>query len=426
MRSRLMTALAAATVVSLALTGCSLGGDAGSDPNNPNQVEAITWWASGVEKTALYGMVKVFQEQNPDLQFIDASVRDPGGEKARMAIAARLDADNPPDTFQSSAGGALSDYVANGELQDLTSFYAQNGLNDVYRAALIELLSVDGKVYSVPSDIHRVNVLWTNNKLLTAAGIDPTVAPASMDAWIADLKKVQQSGVPYPLALGDDLTQMTLFENVLIADLGGVLYQNLWKSTKNWEGARLKTAIDHYGQLLDFVDPNARSQAWNETTQNVVDGTSAYMLMADYALSSFQRAGYIYGKQYSAMPTPGTVGNFDFLADSFTLPVGAVHDQAARAWLLTVSSAEGQKALSLIKGSIPARTDTVKTDFSPYQQTAIASLQLDTVVPSIAHGVAADPDWTKTITNAVVKFAGDRHPDALVNALIDAAHAALD
>ena len=426
MRSRPLTALAAATVVSLALTGCSLGSDAGSDPNNPNQVEAVTWWASGVEKTALAGLVTVFHDQNPDLQFIDASVRDPGGAKARLAIAARLDAGNPPDTFQSSAGAALSDYVSNGELQDLTSFYADNGLSDVYRAALLELLTVDGKIYSVPSDIHRVNVLWTNNKLLTAAGIDPAQAPENMDAWIGDLTKVRQSGVQYPLALGDDFTQLTLFENVLIADLGGVLYQNLWKSTKNWEGARLTTAIEHYGQLLEFVDPTAGSHAWNETTQAVVEGDSAYTLMADYALSSFQRAGYVYGRQYSAIPTPGTVGTFDFLADSFTLPVGAVHDGAARAWLLTVSSAEGQKALSLVKGSIPARTDTVAADFSPYQQTAIASLQLDTVVPSIANGVAADPGWTEAITEAVVKFGDDRHPEAFGNALIRAAHAALD
>lgn len=425
-RKRLAGVLAAVTAVALALTGCSLGGDAGSDPNNPNQVEAITWWASGLEKTALYDMLKVFAKQNPDIQFIDASVRGAGGDKARMSIGARLEAKNPPDTFQAAAGAGLTDYVAAGQLQDLTTFYAQNGLTDVYRAALLELLTVDGKIYSVPSDIHRVNVVWTNNELLTAGGVDPTVAPASVDAWIADLQKVRDSGVEYPLALGNGLTQVTLFENVLIADLGAVLYQNLWKSTKNWEGARLVTAVDHYQQLLDFVDPGTGSQEWSDTIQQVITGHAAYVVMADYALSSFQRAGFTYGKQYSSMPMPNTVGMFDFLADSFTLPVGAVHDTAARAWLLTVSSAEGQKALSLVKGSIPARTDTVETDYPPYQQGAIASLQLDTVVPSIANGIAASPDWTKTITDAVVKFEGDRHPDALVNALIAAAHTALD
>jgi glucose/mannose transport system substrate-binding protein len=425
MRPKIAALIAAATALALALGGCVFGGSAGSDPNNPNQVEAITWWASGVEKTALYDLVAQFKADNPDLQFIDASVRGAGGAKARQAIAARLDANNPPDTFQATAGAALTGYVEDGKLQDLTSFYAEHGLPDVYRAALLELLSVDGRIYSVPSDIHRVNVLWTNNPLLVKAGIDPTVAPANLDAWLADLEKVRASGIEYPLALGDELTQLQLFENVLIADLGAVLYQNLWKSPKNWEGAALRTAIDHYGRLLDYASPK-RSDDWTQATRKVVENDAAYILVADYALSSFQRAGFTTGKQYSAIPTPGTVGVFDFLADSFTLPVGAVHEKAAQAWLLTVSSAEGQKALSLTKGSIPARTDTVKTDYPPYQQTAIASLQLDTVVPSLAHGVAARPSWTKAIQDAVVKFGDDRKSEALANALIKAAHTALD
>jgi glucose/mannose transport system substrate-binding protein len=426
MRTRVTAIIAGLAAVALALTGCSIGGNAGSDPNNPNQVEAITWWASGVEKTALYDLVGVFTEQNPDLQFIDASVRGAGGAKARKSIAARLEANNPPDTFQASAGAALTDYVEAGELQDLTGFYADNGLNDVYRAALLELLTVDGKIYSVPSDIHRVNVLWTNNELLSDAGIDPAVAPANIDAWIADLQRVRDSGVEYPLALGNDLTQVQLFESVMISDMGAVLYQNLWKSTKNWEGDRLRAAVAHYGQLLEFIDPKGGSQEWSEATQRVVDGDSAYIVMADYALSSFQRAGFIYGKQYSASPMPGSVGVFDFLADSFTLPTGAVHEKAAQAWLLTVASAEGQKALSLTKGSIPARTDTVAAEYSPYQQSAIASFQLDTPVPSIAHGIAAEPDWMDEITGAVTKFRSDRKPEALLNSLIASAHKALD
>jgi glucose/mannose transport system substrate-binding protein len=425
MRSRLAAAIAVVTSAALVLAGCSVGGDAGSDPNNPNQVEAITWWASGTEKTALYDLVEVFTQANPDIQFIDASVRGAGGDKARKSIAARLAADNPPDTFQSAAGAALSDYVAKGDLQDLTKFYADNGLTDVYRAALLELLSVDGKIYSVPSDIHRVNVLWSDTRLLTAAGIDPKAAPANIDALLADLAKVRASGVQYPLALGDGLTRLQLFENVLIADLGAVLYQNLWKSTKNWEGGRLAVAIEHYGALLDYVDPASGSRDWTEVVQSVVDHDAAYVVMADYALAAFQNAGYTYGKQYVAMPMPGTVGVFDFTADSFTLPTGAVHDAAARKWLLTVSSAEGQKALSHAKGSIPARTDTVATDYPPYQQSAIASLKMDTVVPSVAHGIAADPDWLDDISTAVDRFGDDRRTAALAKALIAAADDAL-
>src|SRR5690606_16748374 len=117
----------------------------------------------------------------------------------------RLEADNPPDSFQSTAGAALSEYVDQGDLQDLSDFFADNGLTEVYRPALLDLLTVDGALYSVPSDIHRVNVLWANNGLLAASGVDPSVHPANIDAWIADLEKVRRSGVEFPLVLGDDL-----------------------------------------------------------------------------------------------------------------------------------------------------------------------------------------------------------------------------
>jgi len=426
MRPRIAAALAAGAALALALTGCGgPGASAGSDPNNPDQVEAITWWASGTEKTALYDLVAVFREANPELSFIDASVRGGGGAKARQAIAARLQAGNPPDTFQAAAGAALTGYVEAGQLQDLTAFYDEHGLRDAYRAALLELLSVEGRIYSVPCGIHRVNVLWTNSAVLTRAGLDPAAAPANIDEWLADLERVRKSGVRYPLALGNDWTQVQLFENVLLADLGAVLYQNLWKSTKNWEGKALTAAIDHYGRLLEYAAPTSASREWTDATRTVVEGDAAYIVMADFALASFQRAGFTTGKQYSAVPMPGTVGVFDFLADTFTLPEGAVHDRAARAWLLTVASAEGQKALAAVKGSIPARTDTVKEDYPPYQQDAIAALQLDTVVPSLAHGVAAAPRWTEEITSAVVQFGKDHRPGPFRKALIAAAKRAL-
>ncbi|HEX7834312.1 MAG TPA: ABC transporter substrate-binding protein, partial [Pseudolysinimonas sp.] len=308
-RSRFSAAIATVIAMTLVLVGCAgISSSAGSDPNNPDQVEAITWWTSGTEKTALYDMVAVFKQENPSLQFIDASVSGGGGEKARQAIAARLGSNNPPDTFQSGAGAALSDYVAQGKLQDLTSFYAQHGLTDVYRAALLEQLSVDGKIYSVPSGIHRVNVLWSNNTLLAAAGVDPAVAPLTISAWLDDLEEVRASGVEYPLALGNDWTQVQLFENVLLADMGAVLYQNLWKSTKNWEGKALRAAIDHYNRLLDYVAPHSGSKEWTEATDSVIEGDAAYVLMADFALAAFQRVGLESGGQFSAIPTPGTVG----------------------------------------------------------------------------------------------------------------------
>jgi len=418
MNSRFMKIATAIAAAALALTGCSAAGS-GSDPNNPNQLEAFTWWVAGSEKVGLDALVTTFELQYPGIEFLNASVAGGAGSNAKAALASRLEANNPPDTFQAHAGAELTDYIEAGQLQDLTQFYADNGLNDVFPETLIERLTVDGKIYSVPSNIHRANVVWANTSVLESAGIDPTVAPADLDAWIADLQKLQAAGVEHPLALGTEWTQLQLFENVLIADLGPDQYSGLWTGATNWNVLGVEDAVNDYGRLLDFVNPDYANMEWDQATQLVIDGDAAYNVMGDWAEAAFEQAGQTYDNQYTTFPTPGTDGVFDFLADSFTLPVGAPHEEAAKDWLTTISSAEGQKAFNLAKGSIPARTDAIASDYPAYQQTALASFAEDVVVSSLAHGAAARVGWSAGISTAVAKFGDDRHPEALVNTLIE-------
>src|SRR5689334_1149573 len=110
MRTRLARLLAAALAAALLLAGCASGtAEIGSDPNDPDQREHVAWWATVVGSTPLYGRSAEFTTTNPDTDFTTASVRGAAGAKAGQAIAARLDAGNPPDTFQAAAGAALTD-----------------------------------------------------------------------------------------------------------------------------------------------------------------------------------------------------------------------------------------------------------------------------------------------------------------------------
>ncbi len=419
-----LSILAGAAALGLALTGCSAGG-ATPDANNANQVEVFTWWASGSEKVGLDALVKVFNEQYPDIEFINASVAGGAGSNAKAALASRLEANDPPDTFQAHAGAELTDYINAGQLQDLSSFYAETGLNDVFPKSLLERLTVDGAIYSVPSNIHRANVTWVNTAVLTKAGIDPTKAPADIDAWISDLQKLKDSGVETPLSLGTEWTQMQLLENVMIADLGADGYSGLWTGATKWDSAGVKKAVDHYGQLLGFVNSDFAGLEWDAATQIVIDGNAGYNVMGDWAEAAFVQAGKTYGTDYTTWATPGTDGVFDFLADSFTLTKGAPHEAATKDWLKTISSAEGQKAFNIAKGSIPARTDAIASDYPAYQQTAIKSFAEDTVVSSLAHGAAASISWSGDISSAVGKFGADKDANSLVAALVAAAAKAM-
>jgi glucose/mannose transport system substrate-binding protein len=401
--------------------GCTAAPAVGSDPGDPDQVEVFTSWTTGTDKVAYKALVGVFLGQNPGISFIDASVRGSAGAQAREALAARFAADNPPDTFQTEVGGGIAGYVEAGQLQDLTSWFSQNDLaSHVFRTDMIDLLSVDGRTYAVPSSINRVNVLWANTELLVDAGVDPSAPAADLDGWLADLAKVRTSGVEFPLALGEGWTQVELFENVLIADLGPGAYRKLWTSTEGWDGPLVRRALVHFGALLDYVDPAESARDAEAVVAAVARGRAAYLVMGDFASGMFDDAGLTFGDQYTGWPTPGTAGTFDFTADAFVLPVAAAHDVAAHRWLLSVASPEGQRVFNLRMGSIPARVDADPTGFSDYQQGAIASFAADTLVPSAAHGIAAGRTFSNALEDAVVRFGVDRNADALIRAVTSA------
>jgi len=177
-------AIAGLAAAGLALAACSSNGATPSSTGSgaqgaASEVEVFTWWASGSEKLGLDAMVSVFEKQHPDVKFINGAVAGGAGSAAKDLLQSRLQANNPPDTFQAHAGAELTDYIDAGQIQDVSALYDQFKIRDVFPKDLIDLLTVDGKIYSVPSNIHRANMVWANPTVLTAAGLDPAAKYAT-------------------------------------------------------------------------------------------------------------------------------------------------------------------------------------------------------------------------------------------------------
>ena len=415
---RLIAALAA---TALLLTAC-VPADAGSDPNNPGQLEVFTSWTTPTERAGLDALLTVYAKRDPGIQIFDASVAVGTGATAQSALESRLEAGNPPDTFQAPAGAAITDLVEDGRLDDLTQLVRDTGLADALPLALRESVTDDsGLIHSVPIGVHRANLIWENYDVLSAAGLDPAERARSVDEWIDQLERLRAAGVEYPLALGTDWTQLLLFENVLLSDLGADTYAGLWTGATQWTGTFVQDAVAHYAALLEYVDPGFRALDGEATAARVADGTAAFVVLPDTALATFRDAGLDYGTDYAGLPMPGTKGVFDLLADSFTLPAGATHQDAATAWLETVASPEGQLAFAVATGAIPARTDVDVTNLTTFQRTAASSLTSDQLVPSVTFGAAARGAWVTALTKAITRYSDDRKAGALVAALRETA-----
>lgn len=432
---RKFAAAATAVTIGLALSACGGGGGDAAAPapgatggaagsGDASEVQVVTWWAQGSEKAGLEALEKVFAQQHPDTKFVNAALAGGAGSQAKQKLQADLQAGNPPDTFQAHAGAELTDYIDAAQIEDVSSLYDEFQLRDAFPQSLIERLTLDGKIYSVPSNIHRANVVWANPTVLKEAGLNPAQPPANVDAWIADMEKIKAAGKT-PITVGMDWTQTQLLETILIADLGAEKYNGLWDGKTDWAGADVTKALTNFQKIMSFTNADRDGLDWEPAMQQVVDGKAAYNVMGDWAVAGFDSQNKKEGTDYVWFPVPGTDGVFDFLADSFTLPKGAPNEAGAKDWLATAGSADGQKAFNVAKGSIPARTDVPADDFPAYQQSAMASFGQDTIASSIAHGAAVPLAWLDDISTATAKFYSTKDSSTFVTDLVAAADKAL-
>ncbi|MBM3123561.1 MAG: carbohydrate ABC transporter substrate-binding protein [Chloroflexi bacterium] len=418
MNKKLFALLSTLILASLALAACGGGGAATQAPAaGGGKVEVFSWWTGGGEAAGLEAMIKVFNEKYPDVEFINAAVAGGAGTNARAVLATRLQAGDPPDSWQGHAGQELiGTYVAGGQIEPLNELYEAEGWLAVMPETLIPLISQDGNIYSVPVNIHRANVLWYNPGILEANGVE---VPSTMDEWFAAMDTLKAAGVQ-PLALGEQWTKLHLLETVLLGTLGADAYNGLWDGSTDWGSAEVKTAIDNFAKVLTYANTDSASLSWQDAAQLVVNGDAAFNVMGDWAAGYFIELGKTANTDYGWAPTPGSVGVFQFLSDSFVLAVGAPDPEAATSWLKIAGSKEGQEAFNPVKGSICARTDCDKTLFGEYLQSAMADWSSNKVVGSLTHGVVANDSWKTEIDTALGLFVSDGNVDTFQTALVAA------
>ena len=391
-----------------------------SNAATDKQLEIFTWWASGGEAAGLAGMTTEFERLNPNTPFINASVAGAAGVNAKGVLVSRMQAGNPPDTFQAHAGEELSSYVKAGQIEDVSFLYKEEGWDKIFPKDLIKTLTTDGKIYSVPVNIHRSNVLWWNPAAAKKAGI--TKAPATLDAIIKDMAKFKKAGIDgIALAGNGDWAIAHLFDYVLLASMGPDKFDGLWKGTTKWNGREVKKAIGQFSKVLSYGN-SSKSLDWPDAGKLVTTGKAGFFIMGDWASSQWQSEGLKLGKDYTWAPGPGTAGVYQWLSDSFTLPKGATNRDAGIAWLKVCGSKAGQDAFNPAKGSISARTDSDPKLYDSYLQAAMKSWKKDRLVGSTVHGVNWGNAGMAAYNSAVGRFytGGAKDSKGFVKALLAA------
>lgn len=398
-------------ITALVLAACGTGGNSASPGASGSgaasgDLEIFTYWTAGGEAEGLAAIEKIFSQNYPGIKVTNAVVAGGAGSNATAVLATRMTGGNPPDTFQIHGGAELIDtWAKTNYMQPLTQFYKDNGWMDKFPKQLLDLVSYNGDIYSVPVNVHRNGVLWYNKKIFTDNNLQ---APTSWDEFFTIADQLKAKGIT-PLALGDKdkWEDLNLFEQILLSQFGPADYRNLWAGKIAWTDKRVTDSLNIMAKALSYVNDDHAALTWDQASGLVLQGKAAMNVMGDWAKGYFTANGWSPDKDFGWAPAPGTKGSFVVVTDTFGLPKNIKHQDAALDWLKTVGSVEGQDAFNPKKGSIPARVDADKSIYDAYSQSAIADFASNELVPSEANGPATIPAFLTPITDAISVFVSD-------------------
>lgn len=374
------------------------------------KLEIFSWW-SGDEGPALEALVKLYGQKYPSVTVDNATVSGGAGTNAKAVLKTRMLGGTPPDSFQVHAGQELTGtWVVSGRMENLNSLFNSEGWKKVFPKDLINLISYKGGIYSVPVNVHRSNVMWYNPARLKSWGV---AVPKTWPEFLTTCAALKAKGLQAPLVVGENWTQQHLWENVMVGVLGAQGWDNLWSGKMKFTDPKVVGAFTTFGKVMDCTNKDASGLSWQQASDRIADGTSAFNIMGDWAAGYFTTTKKLTpGTGFGWATAPGTSKTFVMLADSFGLPKGVKNKTEATNWLKLLGSKAGQDAFNPLKGSIAARLDSDMSKYNVYSQSAARDWKSSRIVGSMVHGAVAPETFTSAFGALIDQFVAGKDSKA--------------
>lgn len=371
------------------------------------RLEMFSWWTSGGEVDALKALYGVYRKQNPGVEIVNSAIAGGGsGGNMKAVLQSRMLGNKPPDSFQTHPGAEFANaWVKVGAMEPLDQLYTNEGYAKVLPASYIDLLSWQGKPYSVPVNVHRSNLTLFNKTLMNKIG---GTAPTTWDEFFALAEKAKAHGIPaIGMAESSGNSTQYLLEKLLLAKLGPDAYKGLFEGKTAWDSQGVTAALEATARCFGYANPDFLSVAGSDLPSLVSSGKALLIINGDWCIGQFKAKNFT---DFGWAPAPDTDGMFLLNSDSFGLPKGAPDPTQALNWLKTVGSKEGQDGFNPLKGSISPRSDRDVSKYDPYQRYAVEQWEgAKTLLPSVVDGGAASTQFVTAYGDAMQNF--DVHKD---------------
>ena len=260
--------------LAILLAACGGGGQK-ANFSEPADRLVVSWWVSPSEHPAFEVLLNV-SAGNPDVEVVDGAIAGGGGSNVQVALAARLQAGDPPDVWQTFLGSSLRAWVNAGRIVDVSDVFELRAWTRPCRRRCSRRRPIRSRRGACRRD-HIAEIVVVQPAGVREPGVAPPGPGYTVEAFEADLAKVAESGKT-ALCLGgkDRFTSTELFENTLLGVVGTDGYAKIRDDSFDWRGSQIRQALTQYGEIVSHADPAAAGLTWDQAAKKLATGQCAF------------------------------------------------------------------------------------------------------------------------------------------------------
>ncbi len=293
-------------------------------------------------RAVMEGMAADFDALHPDLTVeLEIVDREAWKTQIRNALTA-----NAPDVVNWYAATRMTPYVDAGLFMDISDLWDDPAMAGL--ASTKGAMTLDGAQWGVPYTYYQWGVYYRKD-IFEELGLSE---PTTWDEEIANCQAIIDSGRKcYTIGSKFLWTAGGWFDYINSRTNGYEFHIQLANGEVEWTDERVRETFANWRQLIDmgaFIEDH-QSYSWQEAMPFMVDGEATAYLMGNFSVAAFRDGGLTDDQlDFYQFPqiNPDVAPAEDAPTDTFHIPSGAQNVEAAKAFLLYVTSPDVQSAIN--------------------------------------------------------------------------------
>jgi multiple sugar transport system substrate-binding protein len=326
-------------------------------------------------------------------------------ETFRAQLPTYLNSATPPDVLTWYAGSVARDYASKGFLLDVSDLWTGSGACAGFSPALKELSTgADGKQIFVPTNYYWWGVFYRKSAF-QEWGVQPAT---TWDEFIALCKAIKAKGVA-PLSMGTGSTPWVAsgwFDYLDLRVNGAQFHRELLAGKHSFDGPEVKAVMEHYRELLPYIDPKGRSYSWQDAVTPLASKKAGMYLIGAFLTQSLPK-DVVDDIDFFRVPIidPNVPLAEEAPTDGYFASAKSKNVEGAKELLSYLASAPAQELFikESASSNLPTSPQVSTSGFSPLVQKGIKLLNESAAITQFFNRDSSD-ELQSTADTALTKF----------------------